>query len=261
MSETYPNTILERKAEKLRKQTGNKALKSKLASPLPTTALLKHAIIRPLKLLVLSPIVLSLSVFQGLCFGCLYLLFTTFSMVYTKQYHWGTGLDGLSFLGMGIGMCISLVLFGLISDRLLKKEAGNGELKPEFRLLPMIPATLFISAGLFWYGWSVQAKTHWIVPILGTTLVGFGYIPVIVGIQTYLIDAFELYAASAMAASTVIRSLMGALIPLAGESMYASLGYGWGNSLLGFITLAMLPLPTLFYRYGERLRKQYTVDL
>ena len=62
----------------------------------------------------------------------------------------------------------------------------------------MIPATIFISAGLFWYGWSAQAKTHWIVPILGNVLVGFGYLPVVLCIQTYLVDAYENYSASAV---------------------------------------------------------------
>jgi MFS family permease len=148
-------------------------------------------------------------------------------------------------------MCVSLVVFGSLSDRILKQKAGKGEMKPEYRLLLMVLATIFITAGLFWYGWSVQAKDFWLVPILGTVLVGFGYIPIILGTQTYLVDAYERYAASAMAASTILRSVMGALIPLAGESMYAKLGYGWGNSLLSFITLVMLPFPWLFYRYGE----------
>ena len=134
-------------------------------------------------------------------------------------------------------------------------------MKPKYRLLPMIPATIFISAGLFWYGWSAQAKTHWIVPILGNVLVGFGYLPVVLCIQTYLFDAYENYSASALAASTILRSLMGAVIPLAGRGMYAKMGLGWGNSLLAFITLAMLPLPWMFYRYGEGLRKRYRVDL
>jgi hypothetical protein len=73
-------------------------------------------------------------------------------------------------------------------------------------------------------------------------------------IQTYLIDAFTIHAASAIAANTVIRSLCGALLPLAGPKMYATLGLGWGNSLLGFIAVAMLPIPWLFYKYGERIR-------
>jgi len=252
---------LQRKTVRLQKQTGNLSLKSKLDNGLSATTQLKHAIVRPAKLLLFSPIVLSLSIFQGLCFGCLYLLFTTFSTVYTEQYHWNTGTDGLSFLGLGIGTTISLIVFGFLSDRILKYKAGKGELKPEYRLIPMIPATIFISAGLFWYGWAAQAITHWIVPILGTVLVGFGYLPVIMGTQTYLVDAYETYAASALAASTILRSLMGATIPLAGRSMYAKMGLGWGNSLLALITLAMLPLPWVFYRYGEGLRKKYKVNL
>jgi len=74
-------------------------------------------------------------------------------------------------------------------------------------------------------------------------------------VQTYLVDAFTTYAASALAANAVLRSLLGALLPLAGQRMYATLGLGWGNSLLAFIALAMCPIPWFFYRYGERIRK------
>jgi hypothetical protein len=78
-------------------------------------------------------------------------------------------------------------------------------------------------------------------------------------IQTYLVDAYETYSASALAASTILRSLIGATISLAERSMYSKMGLGWGNSLLAFITLAMSPLPWLFYRY-EGLRKRYKFD-
>jgi hypothetical protein len=93
MSETYPVIFLERKASKLRKQTGSKALRSKLTSTLSPAIVIRRGIERPMKLLVLSPIVLVLSVFQGICFGCLYLLFTTVSEVFTKQYRWSTESD------------------------------------------------------------------------------------------------------------------------------------------------------------------------
>lgn len=73
-------------------------------------------------------------------------------------------------------------------------------------------------------------------------------------VSTYLVDAFTVYAASAMAANTVFRSLAGALLPLAGQKMYNTLGLGWGNSLLGFIALTLCPLPIVFYVYGERIR-------
>lgn len=70
-----------------------------------------------------------------------------------------------------------------------------------------------------------------------------------------------MHAASAMAANTVLRSLFAALIPLSSQKMYAALGYGWGNSLLGFISILLVPIPFLFIRYGERIRTRSTIRL
>ncbi len=108
---------------------------------------------------------------------------------------------------------------------------------------------------MFLYGWTAEKHVFWIVPIIGTGIVGIGLLATFMPIQTYLVDAFTIYAASALAANTVLRSLAGALLPLAGRKMYATLGLGWGNSLLAFIALAMVPIPYIFYVYGERIRK------
>ncbi|KAI0452864.1 major facilitator superfamily domain-containing protein [Xylaria acuta] len=95
---------------------------------------------------------------------------------------------------------------------------------------------------------------HWIVSLIGTALVGFGLIGVMLCIQTYLVDSYKEYAASVIAANVVLRSLAGALLPLAGLDLYNILGYGWGNSLIGFITLALVPVPLIFRIYRERFR-------
>lgn len=70
-----------------------------------------------------------------------------------------------------------------------------------------------------------------------------------------MIDAFTLYAVSAIAANTVLRSIVGGLLPLAGLSLYRELGLGWGNSLVAFIALGLTPVPFIFYVWGERIRK------
>ena len=75
----------------------------------------------------------------------------------------------------------------------------------------------------------------------------------------YLVDAFAMYAASALAANTVVRSIAGAVLPLCGLRMYDALGLGWGNSLLGFVALAMVPLPFIIQRWGEHLRTKYAL--
>ncbi|KAG5927368.1 hypothetical protein E4U42_002311 [Claviceps africana] len=73
-------------------------------------------------------------------------------------------------------------------------------------------------------------------------------------IQVYLVDAYTLYAASALAATSILRSVFGAFVPLAGGPLYENLGLGWGNSTLGFVALGLIPVPFLFMRYGEAIR-------
>lgn len=73
--------------------------------------------------------------------------------------------------------------------------------------------------------------------------------------QAYLIDSYTIFAASALAATTILRSVMAAMLPLAAPKMYATMGLGWGNSLLAFLAMACIPIPLLLIKYGERMRK------
>lgn len=75
----------------------------------------------------------------------------------------------------------------------------------------------------------------------------------------YLVDAFTVYAASALAGNTVVRSIVGAVLPLCGLQMYEALGLGWGNSLLGFIAVALIPVPFFVMKKGEWLRTKYAL--
>lgn len=160
-------------------------------------------------------------------------------------------------MGSGIGTLVGLFYAGTFSDRTLKKKIAAGkEIKPEDRLplLIVLPGCLCLPFGLFIYGWAADKHVHWILAEIGTATVGFGMISIIMCVQTYLVDAFTIHAASVIAASAVLRSLLGALLPLCGLQMYDVLGLGWGNSLLGFIALALAPIPWLFGIYGERIR-------
>jgi Kef-type K+ transport system membrane component KefB len=77
-------------------------------------------------------------------------------------------------------------------------------------------------------------------------------------VQAYTLDEFPLYASSALAGFTMIRSIMGTVPPIVAPSQYACLGYGWGNSLLAFIALALIPIPVVLMTFGERMRLQNT---
>ena len=266
LRETYTTVLLKRKTARLTKEMENTNLRSKRDTGLTAKQLFIRAIIRPTKILILSPIASATSLYVGVVYGYQYLMFATFTEVFQNQYGISTKNVGLTFLGFGVGSLLGLFVIGIVSDRILKAkskptpQSPSGTMKPEYRLPPLAVGAFFIPAGLFMYGWSAQYKTHWIVPIIGTTLVGIGSIAVFMCITSYLVDAFTVYAASALAANTVIRSLIGALLPLAGQSMYASLGLGWGNSLLGFIAVVCVPVPWVLMEYGERLRTSFDVN-
>ncbi|EAS30292.3 multidrug resistance protein [Coccidioides immitis RS] len=255
MRESYHPILLARKTKRLIKETGNQNLRSALDRGIEPKQLILQSIIRPTKMLFCSPIVFLLSLYVAVVYGYLYLLFTTISSVFHDQYNFSQGNVGLAFLGIGIGSVGGLGFISIVSDRLLKKlSAKSGEMKPEYRLPPLIPGGLFIPVGLFWYGWTAEYGVHYIVPIIGTFFVGVGMIVTMMATSTYLVDAYTIHAASAMAANTLLRSVIGAVLPLGGLRMYETLGLGWGNSLLAFIALALVPLPVIFFRYGERIR-------
>ncbi|KAF2642459.1 MFS general substrate transporter [Massarina eburnea CBS 473.64] len=297
MRETYAPVLLARKTALLQKETGNTALRSKLDQGISPTKMLTRSLIRPIKLLLFSPVVLLLSIYVAFAFGLTFLLFTTFPSVYRAKYGFSTGISGLAYLGMGLGFFFGMLVFAALSDKILKRKTGEGVnvaqdistaedippasvdtespvnsavtekeagpvYKPELRLFLMVWLAPVLPFGFFWYGWSADQGTHWIVPILGTGLIGIGSLFIMMPAQTYLVDVFGSEgAASALAANTLLRSLFGAFLPLAGPPLYEKLGLGWGNSLLGFIGLAFIPVPFLFYKYGERARAKWPVKL
>ncbi|KAM0262066.1 hypothetical protein ACHAPA_009429 [Fusarium lateritium] len=267
--ETYAPVILARKTTKLKKETGNPDLRSKLDAGLSPADYFKRGILRPFKMLAFSPICIICGLYVGLAYAYLYLLFTSLTPLFMRIYHFNTVHAGLTFLGLGVGSMVGVAYFSYSSDKYVKKKAATAKeqgvvdpaesMKPEHRLPPLKTGAILLPAGLFIYGWTAEYETHWIAPIIGTAIIGVGNLLIFMSLQMYLIDSFTIYAASALAANAVMRSIAGAVLPLAGLPMYNKLGMGWGNSLLGFIAAALIPAPWLFIKYGEHLRKKFEI--
>ncbi|KAG2146699.1 major facilitator superfamily domain-containing protein [Suillus clintonianus] len=210
---------------------------------------------RPVILLTRSLICFMLSLYMALS-SIYYLMFATFPDLFSNVYHFSIGIGGLAYIGLGLGFVASSVFGARFSDKMYKyltaKNGGKGN--PEMRVPGLVFGSFFVPVGLFWYGWSAQAELHYMMPITGTAIFGFGIMLNFLHIQLYLVDAFT-FAASAIAASSTFRSFLGFAFPLFGEQMYAALGYGGGNSLLaGLSILIGIPFPIWIYYAGERLR-------
>lgn len=252
--ETYAPRLLHQKAKRLQKETG-RSMRGKFDKGETPSKAITKAILRPTKLLMKSPIVGLLSLYVAIVYSYMYLLFTTFTDVFESHYGFNSGEAGLSYLGLGVGFCLSQVTLIRLSSWYRKLQQGKrGSNKPEDQLLPLVLGSTLLPIGLFWYGWSTDAHTHWIIPIIGTVFVGLGISYVFLPVQMYLIDAYTIYAASAIAANTIVRSIFGAVIPLAGPSLYSRLGLGWGNTLLGLIAVGFAPGSWLLLKYGDKIR-------
>ncbi|WYZ45785.1 hypothetical protein EsH8_IX_000010 [Colletotrichum jinshuiense] len=261
MRETYAPILLIRKAARIRKETGNARLHTKVVLSSSYTIMFK-SISRPLKLLILTPIVTSLSLYVAYSFSLIFILFTTFPSVFEEQYGFSTAVSGLAYLGLGVGFLVGLAAFTAVNNWQRKHWNANGGWTPERHLIPMIIFSPFTAIGFFWYGWSSAERTHWMVPITGTSFIAIGFLFTMLPTQLYLVDAFDSgAAASAVAANIILRVLCSAFITLAGPPLYDHLGLGWGNSLLGFLCIAFIPAPVLIYRNGAWLRKRFPPKL
>lgn len=182
LQETYAPVLYARRIKALIRETGDESLNSLLPHHDPLSNIFAQATARPLTMLFTSPIVLLLSIYVSVLFGDLYLFITTFPSVFQEQYHFSTRISGLAYLGLGVGSFLGLVIIGKTSDAAYKKLTGknNGVAAPEYRLPPLMFTSPLVAIAFFAYGWSVDTKTHWIVPIISTSLFSMGMMPAFV---------------------------------------------------------------------------------
>ncbi|MCJ1393860.1 hypothetical protein MMC18_006736 [Xylographa bjoerkii] len=260
LQETYPPKLLHTKAKKLRKETGNKDLYTEFEHPdRKLSKILKVSLTRPFILLGTQPIVQALAVYMGYLYGIMYLVLSTFPTLWTERYGESIGISGLNYISLGLGFFLGTQICAPLNDKFYKmlKKRNNGVGRPEFRIPLMLPGSIFVPTGLFIYGWTANYHTHWIFPNIGTAIFAAGNIVCFQCIQTYLVDSYTRYAASAIGAATVLRSLAGFGFPLFAPYMYAALDYGWGNSILGFIAVVLgMPAPILLWKFGQGLRER-----
>ena len=229
----------------------------------PLRTKLWHSTQRPIRILLTQPIVLTMAAYQAALFGTTYSLYTSFQDIWGSGYGYSTMMVGLLYLGPGIGFLIAVWFLVPRIDTIynILTKRNKGVAKPEFRLPLANIGAVIVPLSLFWFAWTVQFHVHWFPTILSMTFYGLGQILIFNTVQNYYIDSFEQYAASAIAAGAVFRSLIGGVVPLGAPTLFEKLGYGWGISVFAFLNLVLSPSPLLFYYFGERVRKRYAVDL
>ncbi|KAF9630968.1 Major facilitator superfamily [Lasiodiplodia theobromae] len=168
------------------------------------------------------------------------------------------GPAGLPFIGVAIGMLASVVYNVFIENpRYLRNvDKGGGVTIPEDRLPPCLVGAVALPIGLFWFAWTNSPSLPWAASTAAGIPFGFAMVLVFLSVMNYLIDSYTIYAASVLAANSVLRCIFGFAFPLFTTQMYAGLGIHWASTVPALLAVVCLPFPFLFYRYGHVVRKR-----
>lgn len=257
--ETYAPTILKRRAKELRKKTGDSRYRT-IAELQPSSfgETAKRSLLRPF-LLLSESIVFLVTIYMSVLYGLLYMFFFAYPMIYEEAKGWSSTMTGVMFLPIAGGVVTSTAISPLINKHYNKKAEPyrlRGELPPaELRLYPMMVGCWFVALSLFPFAWSSGENISWAGPCFSGFGVGFGFLMLYNPANNYIVDSYQHYASSALAAKTFVRSVWGAAVPLFTIQMYHRLGLEWASTLMAFIALACCAIPYVFFFYGERIRK------
>jgi DHA1 family multidrug resistance protein-like MFS transporter len=258
LPETYEPTILLRRAQRLRKLTGNPYLRSQSeidAASTKASDRLYEALVRPF-ILAAEPALLFANVYLGFVYAVFYLWFEAFPLVFTDIYHFNLGLSGLPFLGFIVSGIITYVVYCLyqkyhIGPRYAK---AGGNVAPEIRLEIGLVASLFIPTSVLMFGFTSKASISWIVPVIGAALYLPGIFLNFQSILMYITMAYPDHSASVLAGNDLFRSAIASVFPLFGHAFFKNLGLGPGSALLAGISFLLMPVFFLLYKFGHVLR-------
>ncbi|KAK3387748.1 major facilitator superfamily domain-containing protein, partial [Podospora didyma] len=216
------------------------------------------AILRPVMMLVRRPIIQIVSVVVAVDFGIYTLQLSTFATLWIRKYGETASQASLHYISITIGITIATQIGGHIMDWMYKRlrdQEMNGGGRPEFRMPYMLPGVILAVVGLFWYGWAAERVDHWVVVDVGSVVFNLGNFVLNQALMAYQLDEFADHAASANAASKMLSYLFGFMFPVFAPKLFDALGYGWGNSLLGFVWLGLGgPVPVVLWVWGAKLR-------
>lgn len=259
LPETLASIILLKRARKIRKDTS--PYSAKILAPVESTdrrlfTIFRKAMTRPWKLLF-DPISFLVAIYYSVVYTLLYMLFSIYPIVFQQKRGWNSGVGELPLIGTVVGACLGgLILFALSAREKAKERAGYA-LVPEDRLPAAMVGGILFAGTMFWFAWTAEFNSiHWIVPTIAGTFLATSILLLFAAFINYLIDTYLEFAASAVAANTVLRSACGAAGPLFTQYMFNELGVGGGGSLIGGVAVLLSPIPFIFFIYGKSIRQR-----
>ncbi|EXJ77487.1 hypothetical protein A1O3_09713 [Capronia epimyces CBS 606.96] len=258
--ETYAPVILKRRAARLRKETGDPNIITEQEKvKLTLKEIIRTSLIRPITMILTEPVLDLMCMYIVLIYAMLYAFFFAYPVIFGELYHYNDGQIGLMFIPILIGAGFALVATPSLEHQ-FKRICISRAPTPEDRLIGAMWGAPFVPIALFILGATAYKHIIWVGPASAGIAFGFGMVLCYYSVNNYIIDSYQKYAASALAAKVFLRSGGGAAFPLFTTQMYHTLGLHWASWLLAFIGVAMVFIPFSFYFFGARVRAKLNKD-
>ncbi|KAK4076537.1 uncharacterized protein Triagg1_4140 [Trichoderma aggressivum f. europaeum] len=159
LRETYAPVLLRAKNKAEQEKQDVTVTSSSTVTP---QSLIWANLSRAVFMLATQPIIQSVGLYLAYIYGLVYLVLSTLPTVWNDVYQEQVDIGSLHYLAIGLGFFLGTQVCAPLQDSIYRrlKHGNNGVAEPEFRIPLMIPAALFLSAGLFIYGWTAYYKTH-----------------------------------------------------------------------------------------------------
>lgn len=152
LQETYAPCLLAEKASVIRRQTNNWGIHSRHDRlEVDARKLIEKYFIRPLRMLVMEPIILLVSLYMSFIYGLVYCLIEAYPYVFEEIHGIAPGVSGLPFIGLIVGQILGCIfVLSQHPSYVVKLKRNQNVPIPEWRLAPTLFGAPIFTIGIFW---------------------------------------------------------------------------------------------------------------
>lgn len=219
--------------------------------------------IRPFRMFLTEPIVLSLSLLSGFSDALIFMFFQSFDLVY-EQWGFNDWQLGLAFVPIMIGYFIAWFSFVPVVKRNIKErheKPGNERAQYESRLWWLLFTAPCLPIGLFGFAWtSLGPPVHWIGTMIFAAVIGIANYSIYMATIDYMICAYGPYSASATGGNGWSRDFLAGVLTLPATPFYTNIGkkdhVEEASTILACIAMLLIVAVYVIYWKGSVLRKR-----
>ncbi|KAA8647991.1 hypothetical protein EYZ11_004208 [Aspergillus tanneri] len=217
---------------------------------------------RPFRMLVTEPIVLTLSLLSGFSDALIFMFIQSLGLVY-HQWGFDSVAIGLSFIPILVGYFLAWISFYPAiwwnkAER--RRKPDDEQAQYESRLWWLLYTAPCLPIGLIGFAWTSSGPPiHWIGSMVFSALVGIANYSIYMATIDYMVCAYGPYSASATGGNGFARDILAGILTVPATPFFTNIGdrpLEYASTILFCISVILVASVYLIYWYGPTLRKR-----